>query len=98
MKRIKDKLKLGILIGLLAPAIGLFGYYLVKFFPTFSLGEYFGAIIENKSVLTAVSSISLLANVVIFTYLINRKIDQTAKGVFLITCIYILAVIFYKLM
>lgn len=95
--RNKDHLKFGILIGLLAPAIGIFGYYLVKFFPTFSLGEYFRAIAQNKSVLTAVSSVSLLANVVIFTYFINRKIDQTAKGIFLITCIYILAVIFYKL-
>ena len=93
----KDNVKLGILIGLLAPSIGLIGYYLVKFYPTFSFKEYANAIFNNKSVLTAVSSISLMANVVIFTYYINRKIDQTAKGIFLITCIYILAVLVYKL-
>lgn len=93
----KDNLKLGILIGLLAPSVGIIGYYLVKFYPVFSFREYFNAIVHNKSVLTAVSSISLMANVIIFTYYINRKIDQTAKGIFLITCIYILAVLVYKL-
>jgi hypothetical protein len=93
----KDNVKLGILIGLLAPSIGLLGYYLVKFYPTFSFREYMVAIFQNKSVLTAVSSISLMANVIIFTFYINRKIDQTAKGIFLITCIYILAVLVYKI-
>lgn len=93
----KDNLKLGILIGLLAPSIGIIGYYFVKFYPVFSFKEYANAIFHNKSVLTAVSSVSLMANVIIFTFYINRKIDQTAKGIFLITCIYILAVIVYKL-
>ena len=93
----KDNVKLGVLIGLLAPSIGLVGYYLVKFYPTFSFKEYIGAICQSKSVLTAVSSVSLMANVAIFTYYINRKIDQTAKGIFLITCLYILAVLVYKL-
>lgn len=93
----KDSVRLGILIGLLAPLIGLIGYYLIKFYPTFSFKEYASAIFHNKSVLTAVSSISLMANVVIFTYYINRKIDKTAKGIFLITCIYIVTVLVYKL-
>ncbi|UAY54286.1 hypothetical protein [Arachidicoccus terrestris] len=93
----KDNVKLGILIGLLAPSIGILGYYLVKFFPVFSFKEYARAVFHNKSILTAVSSISLMANVIIFTYYINRKIDQTAKGIFLITCIYILAVLVYKI-
>ena len=94
----KDNLKLGILIGLLAPTIGVLGYYLLKFYPVFSFKEYADAIFQNKSVLTAVSSVSLMANVVIFTFYINRKIDQTAKGIFLITCIYILAVLLYKIL
>lgn len=93
----KDNLKLGIIIGLLAPSIGVLGYYFIKFFPVFSLGEYLRAVADNKSVLTAVSSVSLMANVIIFTFYINRKIDKTAKGIFLVTCLYILTVIVYKL-
>ena len=93
----KDNVKLGILIGVLAPTIGILSYYLLKFYPTFSFTEYVRAILQNRSVLTAVSSVSLMANVIIFTYYINRKLDQTAKGIFLVTCIYILAVIIYKL-
>lgn len=93
----KDNVKLGVLIGLVAPLIGVFGYYFVKFFPTFSLAEFFDAIADNRSILTAVSSISLMANVILFTFYINKKIDQTAKGIFLVTCLYILTVILFKL-
>ncbi|ANI89487.1 hypothetical protein A9P82_09410 [Arachidicoccus ginsenosidimutans] len=84
-------------MGLVAPVIGVLLFYYVKFFPTFSFSEYFHALFDNKSLLTAVSSISLMLNVVLFTIYINRKIDKTARGIFLITCIYILAVIIYKL-
>ncbi|AYD48701.1 hypothetical protein D6B99_14465 [Arachidicoccus soli] len=93
----KDTLKFGFLLGLLAPFLGVAIYYFVKYFPTFSIAEFLRATFQNKSLLTAVSSISLMANVVLFTIYINRKKDQTAKGIFLITCLYMLAVIFYKL-
>lgn len=86
------------LIGLLAPLIGVAGFYFLKFFPTFSITEFLGAVFHNKPVLTAVSSISLLINVVIFTFYINRKLDKTAKGIFLLTVLYILFVLIYKLL
>lgn len=85
------------LIGLLAPLIGVAGFYFFKFFPTFSVIEFLGAISHNKPVLTAVSSISLLINVAIFTFYINRKLDKTGKGIFLLTVLYILFVLIYKL-
>ncbi len=85
------------LIGLLAPFIGVAAFYYIKFFPTFSFREYFRVIIENKPVLTAVSSIALMVNVIIFTIYINRRLDNTAKGIFLLTCVYIISVLLYKL-
>jgi len=48
-------------------------------------------------ILTAISSISLLANAVLFTVYINSHRDKTAKGIFAATLIYGIAVLVYKL-
>lgn len=93
----KNNLRFGVLVGLVIPFIGVVAFYFVKFYPTFSFAEYFRAAIHNKSLLTAVSCVSLLLNVAVFTFYINRKLDNTAKGIFLITCLYMLAVLVFKL-
>jgi MFS superfamily sulfate permease-like transporter len=93
----KDNLKLGILLGVLAPFLAMILYYLWNFSRTFSFGEYFYVLHTNKPLLTAISSISLLANAILFTVYINTQRDQTAKGIFVATLIYGIAVLIYKL-
>lgn len=88
---------MGILLGLIAPFLGVMLFYYAKFSPSFSFVEYFRAVVESKSVLTAVSTISLMANVVIFYLYTNRRMDKTAMGVFAVTCFYIMAVLLFKL-
>jgi hypothetical protein len=51
----------------------------------------------NKALLTGVSSISLVANAVIFTIFINTHKDKTAKGIFIATLIYGIVVLLIKL-
>ena len=88
----KDNLKFGILLGILGPLLAMLLYYLWVFSRTIHLGEYFYVLRTNKQLLTAISSISLLANAILFTHR-----DKTAKGIFVATLIYGIAVLVYKL-
>ena len=93
----KDNLKFGILLGILGPLLAMFLYYLGVFSGTINLSEYFYVLRTNKQLLTAISSISLLANAILFTVYINTHRDKTAKGIFVATLIYGIAVLVYKL-
>ena len=91
----KDNLRLGMILGLIAPIISLVVYYFIKFFPTFSLREFFTYLAHNKAQITALSVPCLVLNIALFTYYINSHRDSTAKGIFAATLIYaILALVF----
>ncbi len=93
----RDNLKLGILYGAIAPIVAMIAYYFINFADQINLSEYFYYLKTNKSLLTGVSSISLIANAVLFTIFLNTRRDQTAKGVFVITIIYGIAVLLVKM-
>jgi hypothetical protein len=93
----KDNLKLGIVLGLIAPLLAMMIYYFWNFARSFSVGDYLFMMKTNKPLLTAISSISLLANAVLFTVYINTHRDQTAKGIFVATLLYGIAVLLYKM-
>lgn len=93
----KDNLKFGILLGILGPLLAMVIYYFSVFSRTIHFSEYLYVLRHNKQLLTAISSISLLANAVLFTIYINTHRDKTAKGVFVATLIYGIFVLIYKL-
>jgi hypothetical protein len=93
----KDNLKFGILLGILGPLLAMLLYYFWVFSRTIQLTEYFYVLRTNKQLLTAISSISLLANAILFTIYINTHRDKTAKGVFVATLLYGITVLVYKL-
>lgn len=93
----KDNLKLGIAIGLVAPLLAMLIYYYWKLSGAMSISEYVYLLRTNKPVLTGVSSISLVANAIFFTIYINTNRDKTAKGIFVATLAYGIAVLVYKL-
>ncbi|MDP4132251.1 MAG: hypothetical protein Q8939_18995 [Bacteroidota bacterium] len=93
----KDNLKFGILFGIIGPLLAMIIYYLWVFSRTISFREYFYVLHTNKQLLTAISSISLLANAILFTIYINTHRDKTARGIFVSTLIYGIAVLVYKL-
>lgn len=92
----KDNLRLGLVVGIIAPLIGMLIYYFWKFFPTFSISEFLRVLLMQKTLITALISFSLLANAVVFTLYINTRKDRTAKGIFIITCIYAVAAFILK--
>jgi hypothetical protein len=93
----RDSLLFGIIIGLIAPLIGVLGYYFWKFYPTYSLGDFISLLLSEKTILSALSTFALFANVVLLTIYLNTRRDETAKGIFLISCIYAIAAITLKL-
>lgn len=94
----KDSLQLGLLLGFLAPIFGLIIYYFVNFyFSGLSFMEFMNYLKQSKSLITGVSSLSLVANAVVFTVYINTHKDNTAKGIFVSTLIYGIAVLLVKL-
>lgn len=93
----KDTLRTGILLGLLGPIAGLILYYLMAFYTrNVGFSEFLGYLKQYKSLLTAVSSISLVANAILFTIFINRRKDQISKGIFISTLIYGITVLLVK--
>lgn len=93
----KDNLKLGIAVGLIAPLVAMILYYYWNFSKAMTLSEYLYLLRSNKSLLTGVSSISLVANAIFFTIYINTHRDKTAKGIFVATLAYGIAVLVFKL-
>lgn len=93
----KDNLRLGILLGFLAPILGMFLYYFAVFY-TKGVGfrEFLYYLEQNKSLITGVSSISLVANAVLFTICVNGRKDKTARGLFIATLIYGIGVLIVK--
>ena len=91
----KDNLRLGLLLGLVAPIVSLIIYYFVKFYPLYPVKDFFFFLRTNRNQITAVSVPCLVLNIALFTLYINSHRDNTAKGVFAATLIYaILALVF----
>lgn len=96
----KDNIRLGLLLGFIAPLLAMLLYYFVRFYPLYTIGDYFALFIDptKRPLLTAISTFSLFANVILFTIYINTHRDMTAKGIFIITCVFGLAAILIKVL
>jgi hypothetical protein len=93
----KDNLKWGLLLGLIGPVLGLVVIYFIKF-PSQSFSEFLDFFIHDNKMITSIGSLSLLANVILFTIYINTHRDHTAKGIFFVTLIYGIAILLLKIL
>lgn len=85
----RDSLKLGILLGFIAPLISVAGYYFFRF-RIYSFGDYLFALAHNKPLLTGITIPCLLLNIGLLTIYLNTHRDKTAKGIFAVTLLYAL--------
>jgi NADH:ubiquinone oxidoreductase subunit K len=92
---VKDNYILGVVLGLALPFIGFYGFYQWKF-SVFSFTEFGDMLVQQKSVLSAMISVSLLLNAAALTYFFQKEKDKTAKGIFFTTCIYAITAIACK--
>ncbi len=92
---VKDKYITGVLVGLFFPLVGFFGFYKWKF-SIFSLSDFLSLLIQQKSVLSAMISVSLLLNGAALSFFFQKEKDKVAKGIFFTTCAYALIAIACK--
>jgi hypothetical protein len=93
----KDNIRLGFILGMVAPILGIFIYYFISFLPHHvTFREYLGFLRQYKTILTGVTSISLVANAILFTVYVNLRKDRTIKGIFIATLLYGLGVLLIK--
>ena len=91
----KDRVGTGLILGLIGPVLGLLVIYLLRF-RLFEFSEFLDEFLHNNRMLTGIGSLSLLANVILFTIFVNTHRDQTAKGIFVVTLIYGIGILVLK--
>jgi hypothetical protein len=92
----RDSLKLGIVLGFLAPMLGVVIFYFWKASAN-PFVVFLETALQNRQFLTMLISFSLFVNAAVFTLYINRRKDRTARGVFISTCIYAIAALLIKM-
>ena len=93
----KDNLKLGLVLGLIGPMLGLVILRYIKT-PSSSLADFLEMFFNDSHFLTSIGSLSLLVNVILFTVYINTHRDNTAKGIFLVTLVYGIGILVLKIL
>lgn len=93
----KDNLRLGLALGLIGPLLGLVIIYFIKF-PSYRFREFLEYFMNDNKLITSIGSLSLLANVILFTIYVNTHRDETAKGIFIVTLIYGIGILILKIM
>jgi hypothetical protein len=93
----KDDIRLGVVLGLIAPLIGILLFKLYKF-SVFSFREVFQFMLvePGHKTLSVALSLSLLLNALLFTLYVNSGRDKTAKGIFITTLVYGVSVLLLK--
>ena len=91
----RDNLKLGLVLGLVGPVLGLIVVYFLKF-SAYGFLEFLDYFFNTRGLITSVGALCLLANAVLFTLYINTHRDNTAKGIFATTLVYGIAILIIK--
>lgn len=93
----KDNFLFGAFLGFIGPVFGILIFKFIKFRP-FGFKELFQYMYleQGHRTFTVALSLALMVNAVLFTIYINSHIDKTAKGIFVLTCIYGFAVLCIK--
>jgi hypothetical protein len=92
-----DKYPFGIAIGSIAPLLGIFVFYFTKGYSNV-IGplEFLEIFFNTKVLITAGGSLSLVANIILLTLFLNMKKDKTAIGIFAMTVMYGLIILYAK--
>jgi len=86
---------LGFIMGLLLPLVGIFIMYLLWGHGE-SLGGFLKSLTELRGMASKVLTLSLLINLIPFVYYTSKRLDYTARGIFVATMLYALVVVFIK--
>jgi hypothetical protein len=93
----KDNLKLGFILGFIAPLIVFLIVYFLRF-SGYAFNEFLRVFVNEKKLITFWGVWCLVGNIALFTYYINTAKDKTAKGIFAITVVYGIGILLLKLL
>ena len=93
----KDNFIFGAILGFVGPMLGVIIFKMTKFqsFTFANIFEYMWREQGHRTFSVALS-LALMVNAVLFTIYINSRKDKTAKGIFVLTCVYGLVVLCIK--
>jgi hypothetical protein len=92
----KDSKWLGIIIGTILPFAVFYAYYYFSLSKALSFSEALNKFKTSNQFITAVSTVLLLVNALLFGVLIQFKRTQTAIGLFIPTVLFGLAALAFK--
>jgi amino acid permease len=85
----------GLIIGLLLPLLGFYIVYLLLFEGT-TLSGFFSSMVSNPKVASKVLSLGILINLIPFVYYTNKRLDLTARGLFVATMLYVVFILLIR--
>ncbi|MDQ3552364.1 MAG: hypothetical protein M3413_12645 [Bacteroidota bacterium] len=91
----RDNVKLGILLGLISPLIVFILLYFIRF-SNYPFDDFFEVFTREDRLITFFGVWCLVANIALFTIYTNTSRHQTAKGVFIITVVYGIILLLFK--
>ena len=93
----KDNFVFGAILGFFGPVLGILIFKFMKF-GSFSFSNMIEYMYKEQghNTFSVALSLALMVNAVLFTIYINSHKDKTAKGIFLLTCLYGLFVLSIK--
>ncbi|MBK7763605.1 MAG: hypothetical protein IPI46_09565 [Bacteroidetes bacterium] len=93
----KNHIFFGFIAGSIVPLLGIFLLYTFKYMPqNVSLTDFLYLLKNNKSNISKVISLGLIACIPLITYYRNRKLYQTLQGIFIAIALYALLAIAYR--
>lgn len=92
----KDNLRLGLILGLIGPLLGLVVIHRVSF-PSLRFSDFLDYFMHDSKVITHVGTLSLLANALLFAIYVHFDKSETFKGIFIITLFYGIGILLLKL-
>jgi hypothetical protein len=91
----RDSLKLGLILGLIGPAIGLVVIYFINF-SSYKFGDFLSEFFSNNRLITSTGTLALLANAILFALYVHFNKYNTFKGIFLVTLVYGITILVLK--
>src|ERR1700744_2492213 len=86
---------LGLIIGLILPSVGMAIMYLIWAHGS-SVSVFASELLSNHDLASKVLSLSLLINILPFSYYTSKRLDNTARGILIATVLYFVFIVLLK--
>lgn len=87
----------GLFIGLILPLVGiLLAAFIFASMQHVSVGSFLAGMKHNHDAAAKVCTLGLLINIAPFIYFTNKRLDLTARGIFIATVLYAVIIVLLK--